>query len=175
MDSPTRPAAAIRREDPAQADVVALLEAGEAHSARLYPAESNHHLPLEALRAPAVRFFVARDGDGRALATGAVVLKDGWAEVKRMWVAEEARGRGLSRAMLERLVAEARSHGVGILRLETGVASREALGLYRSAGFAEREAFEGYAPDPLSVFMEKRIEPAGAQASGPIRSQRNAP
>ena len=51
----------IRCEDPGQADVVPLLEDGEAHSAELYPAESNHHISLAALRAPEVRFFVGRD------------------------------------------------------------------------------------------------------------------
>jgi putative acetyltransferase len=150
-------ACVIRREDPDQADVVTLLRDGEAHSARLYPPESNHHLPLETLRAPNVRFFVARDAGGRALATGAVVLHEDWAEIKRMWVVEEARGRGLSKRVLSRLAAEAKSRGVRVLRLETGVASREALGLYEGAGFTEREPFGGYAPDPLSVFMEKRL------------------
>jgi putative acetyltransferase len=49
----------------------------------------------------------------------------------------------------------ARREGLGCLRLETGIYQPEALGLYRSAGYAEREAFAPYAPDPLSVFMEK--------------------
>ena len=87
----------IRREDPGQADIVPLLEDGERNSAELYPAESNHHLPLEALRAPDVRFFVGRDEAGRPLATGAIVLHDEWVEIKRMWVVPRARGRGLSR------------------------------------------------------------------------------
>ena len=43
------------------------------------------------------------------------------------------------------------------MRLETGIYQPEALGLYRSAGYVEREAFGDYVPDPLSVFMEKRL------------------
>ena len=43
------------------------------------------------------------------------------------------------------------------VRLETGIYQPEALGLYRSAGYVEREAFGDYVPDPLSVFMEKRL------------------
>jgi putative acetyltransferase len=41
--------------------------------------------------------------------------------------------------------------------LETGIHQPAALSLYRSAGFIEREPFAPYLPDPLSVFMEKRI------------------
>jgi hypothetical protein len=55
----------IRQEDPAQPDVVELLRHGEAFSARRYPPESNHHLPLDALRRPEVRFLVARDAEGK--------------------------------------------------------------------------------------------------------------
>ena len=148
---------AIRREDPGQPDIVPLLEDGERNSAELYPAESNHHLPLQALRADNVHFFVGRDGAGRPLATGAIVLNGDWVEIKRMWVVKEARGRGLSKAILERLVDEARKSGARIARLETGVVSHAALGLYKAMGFTEREPFADYAPDPLSVFMEKQL------------------
>jgi putative acetyltransferase len=67
----------------------------------------------------------------------------------------EARGQRLGRRILDRIEAEARREGLGCLRLETGIYQPEALGLYRSAGYAEREAFAPYAPDALSVFMEK--------------------
>ncbi len=132
-----------------------MLARGEEHSASLYPAESNHHLALEALRQPGVRFLVARDPDGRALATGAIVLHGEWAEIKRMWVEEDARGRGLSRLMLDALMEKGQSEGVRVLRLETGVHSHAALALYERAGFQRREPFADYRPDPLSVFMER--------------------
>jgi hypothetical protein len=57
----------IRQEDPAQPDVVELMRHGEAFSASLYPPESNHHVSLDALREPEVRFLVARDAEGKAL------------------------------------------------------------------------------------------------------------
>jgi putative acetyltransferase len=44
-----------------------------------------------------------------------------------------------------------------VVRLETGVKQPEAIALYKSAGFVEIEPFASYAPDPLSVFMEKRF------------------
>jgi putative acetyltransferase len=154
MDAPM---ITVTIEDPAQAEIIRMLEAGEAHSASLYPAESNHHLPLDALRASDVLFHVARDGGGRALGTGAVALKGDWAEIKRMWTDPAARGHGVAALVLLRLEAAAAARGVRTLRLETGIHSHPALALYRRFGFVEINAFEGYAPDPLSVFMEKRL------------------
>jgi putative acetyltransferase len=147
----------IRQEDPAQPDVVELLRHGEALSASLYPPESNHHLALDALRRPEVRFFVARDAEGKALATGALVLRNGWAEIKRMWVEEVARGQGIARQILKALMAEAAGAGVEMLLLETGVANHAALALYEKTGFKRRSPFADYRPDPLSVFMERRL------------------
>ncbi len=133
-----------------------LLRDGEEYSAQLYPAESNHHLALDALRASNVRFFVTRD-NGRAVATGALVLHGSWGELKRMWVVPDARGSGVSKAMLAKLEAEARSEHVSVLRLETGVQNHAALGLYRRANFIQRGPFGDYRDDPLSVFMEKEL------------------
>jgi putative acetyltransferase len=147
----------ISQEDLAQPDVVEPLRHGEAFSAGLYPKESNHHLPLEALRRTEVRFFVARDGEGKALATGAMVLHDNWAEIKRMWVEEAARGRGIARQILNALMAEAGGAGIEMLRLETGVANHAALALYGKAGFKRRQPFADYPNDPLSVFMERPL------------------
>jgi putative acetyltransferase len=145
----------IKQEDPAQPDVIVMLSHGEAESARLYPAESNHHLALEELRQPAVCFLVARDVAGDALATGAVVLHGDWAEIKRMWVEERARGQGISRQVLDALITQARGAGVVVIRLETGIESHAALALYEKTGFQRRGPFAGYRPDPLSVFMER--------------------
>ena len=147
----------IAIEDPSQPEIVMLLRDGEAHSAKLYPAESNHHVPLDALRASNVRFLVARDANGRAVGTGALALHGAWAELKAMWVIPEARGLGASSSILAALEASARSEGVRILRLETGVESHAALGLYTRAGFTRCDPFGDYRPDPLSVFMEKDL------------------
>jgi putative acetyltransferase len=144
-------------EDPSQPEIVVLLRDGEAHSASLYPAESNHHLPLSALRASNVRFLVARDAGGRAIGTGALALYDDWAELKRMWIVPEARGRGVSKAILAALEARARGEGIRILRLETGIDSHAALALYQRAGFRTCDPFGDYRADPLSVFMEKDL------------------
>ncbi|KQU76516.1 GCN5 family acetyltransferase [Aminobacter sp. DSM 101952] len=148
----------IGREDPATPEVIALLEDGDAYGASLYPAESNHFLPLDALRADTVHFVVARDGQGTAVGTGAIALANGWAELKRMWVVPAARGKGLSKAILGDLESRARDAGHSLMRLETGIENYEALALYERTGFVRRGPFGDYREDPFSVFMEKRLD-----------------
>jgi DNA-binding MarR family transcriptional regulator/GNAT superfamily N-acetyltransferase len=63
------------------------------------------------------------------------------AELKRMWVANRARGLGLGRRLLAELEDQARRHGAIVVRLETNQALTEAITLYRSAGYAEVSAF----------------------------------
>ena len=143
-------------ERPVRAEVAALLRASRAMMAGLYPPESCHGLDLGAYARPEVTLFVAREA-GVALGCGAFQLHgDGSAEVKSMFVAESARGRGLGRAILAAIEA-ALSGRVATLRLETGVKQLAAIRLYEAAGFRRRGPFGGYADDPLSVFMEKLL------------------
>ena len=147
----------LRIESPRQTDVERLLEVLDAYQSALYPPESNHFLDVDALAAANVRFFVARR-EGRALGCGALRIDAaGYGELKRMFVSPEARGYKLGRRILDRIEEEARREGLACLRLETGIHQAEALALYRSAGYVEREAFGEYRPDPLSVFMEKSL------------------
>ncbi len=156
--APAAPApVAIGPESPDQPEILALLAAADAQAQSLYPPESNHLLDLTALQAPNVRFFVARR-DGKALGCGAlIVAADNTGEVKRMWVAPEARRQGIGRRLLETIETAAREKSVGILRLETGIKQLDAIALYRRCGFTERGPFGEYGPDPLSLFMEKQL------------------
>jgi ribosomal protein S18 acetylase RimI-like enzyme len=60
-----------------------------------------------------------------------------------MWVAPTARGLGLGRRLLDELEHHARERGATVARLETNKALTEAIGLYRSSGYAEVAAFNG--------------------------------
>ena len=140
-----------------QPDVVALIADLDAYQAPLYPAESNHLLDIETLMQPNVLFAVARDADGRALGCGAVVLLDGYGELKRMFVRPEQRGLGVAKQLIRFLEGEAAQVSCNVLRLETGIRQPEALGLYARAGYERRARYGDYPDDPLSVFMEKRI------------------
>jgi GNAT superfamily N-acetyltransferase len=61
--------------------------------------------------------------------------------LKRMWVAESARGFGLGRLLLGELEKRAAEHGASSVRLETNRALTEAISLYRSAGYVEVAPF----------------------------------
>jgi putative acetyltransferase len=54
-------------------------------------------------------------------------------------------------------MAEAAGASVEMLRLETGIANHAALARYQKTGFKRRGPFADYRPDPLSVFMERRL------------------
>lgn len=156
--SDLEPATAMAEEPPDQSEVHALLHQSDAYFAGLYPAASNHLVDIAGLSEPNVRFLVARRG-GVAVGCGALVLGSGGeAELKRMFVTPEARGIKLGSRILEALEAKAKTEGVRVLRLETGVRQPEALALYRRHGYAERGPFGPYQPDPLSTFFEKWIE-----------------
>ena len=93
---------------------------------------------------------------GRAIGCGALKFHSrAPAELKRMWVDPRARGLGLGRRMLLELERHARVSGARRVRLETNRALKEAIELYRSAGYREVAAFndEPYAHH----WFEKRL------------------
>jgi putative acetyltransferase len=149
--------AVVAVEPADQPEVHALLRQSDAYHAELYPAESNHLIDVAALAEPNVRFMVARRG-GAAVGCGALVVgADGEAELKRMFVAPEARGLKIGSRILDALEAAGQAEGVRVIRLETGVRQPESLALYRRHGFTERGPFGSYERDPLSRYFEKWI------------------
>jgi len=105
------------------------------------PAKGSTANPYE-VRPPFGEFVVAYLR-GEPIGCGAVKHQLGGdaTDVKRMWIAESARGLGLGRRLLEHLEGIAREHGSREVRLETGDVLGEAIALYRSAGYAEVEPF----------------------------------
>ncbi|MBC7709100.1 MAG: GNAT family N-acetyltransferase [Rhizobacter sp.] len=147
----------IALESVDQRDVIQLIDDLDAYQAPLYPAASNHLLDIESLKAANVLFAVARDEEGIAIGCGAVVLLDGYGELKRMFVPPAQRGRGIAKAIIAYLETHAAQRECHLLRLETGIYQPEAHGLYARAGYATRGPYGDYPDDPLSVFMEKKI------------------
>jgi GNAT superfamily N-acetyltransferase/DNA-binding MarR family transcriptional regulator len=109
----------------------------------------------EELMPPRGAFLVASiDGERVACGTLKRVTED-TASLKRMWVADSARGLGLGRRMLAALEDVAGTLGFTRLRLETNRALREAIALYRSSGYREVRAFND---DPYADhWFEKEI------------------
>ncbi len=102
--------------------------------------------------------FLLRGVDGEALGCGGIWLHEDYARGEAHLCAPRARGLGLAKKIMTRLEDEARTAGMTIARLETGIHQPEALGLYRALGYTDRDAFGDYpADDPMSVFMEKRL------------------
>ena len=142
-------------------DVGLLIGELEAELLQHYRPEQRHGLKLDALFQPHIRFFTARL-DGRPAGCGGIALFTDFAELKRMYVRPDARGRGVADAILARLMEEAAAAGLAVVRLETGTAQAAAIRFYRRAGFARCAAFEPYRSMPpkniaTSVFMEKRL------------------
>jgi putative acetyltransferase len=138
-----------------------LLDELDAELAGPYAADQQFGLAVDDLFSPDVRFYLAWL-DGAAVACGGVACYDGYAEVKRMYARPSVRGRGVAKAVLARLEAEARTAGRTLLRVETGVYQHEALRFYERAGFSRRGPFGPYAALParaveLSVFYEKPV------------------
>ena len=123
------------------------------------PPESVHAFGIEKLRAPGVTFWSAWVGDELAGCGALKELDAKRGELKSMRVADAFRGKGIGRAILEHLVAEARARGMTSLWLETGSAEAftPALRLYETAGFRRCGPFEGYVEDPFSVFMTREL------------------
>ncbi|SOC15561.1 GNAT family N-acetyltransferase [Rhodobacter maris] len=150
---------AITLEPPVQEDLALLHRRHTAAMQADTPPESIHMLPASALAAPGIWFYVLREA-GVALGMGALKRIDaGHAEIKSMHVLSEARGRGLAQAMLAHLLAEARRLGFARLSLETGAQDSfsPARALYLAAGFMPCPPFEGYRPDPMSVFLTREL------------------
>lgn len=80
------------------------------------------------------------------------------AEVKRMYVVPEARGRGVARVVLDALEGEARAIGAARMVLETGDQQPEAIALYTRAGFEAIPRFGEAWTHPLSIFMGKQLD-----------------
>ncbi|MFI9643229.1 GNAT family N-acetyltransferase [Micromonospora sp. NPDC051925] len=93
------------------------------------------------LRPPRGLFVIARLHGEAVGCAGLKLPPDAPAEIKRMWVAPEARGLGLGRRFLSELEGRAAQHGRDLLRLDTNKALTAAIGLYRSYGFQEVAAF----------------------------------
>jgi putative acetyltransferase len=139
-------------DHPAVAELLRLHER-EAHAST--PRENAHVLGADALRAPGTRFFTAWDGAELLGMAALKAVEPGHAEVKSMRTAPDALRRGVGRALLGRLLAEARAAGFTRVSLETGTAPAydAANRLYEAFGFTDGPVFGTYPPSPHNRFM----------------------
>ena len=137
--------------------VLALLEASDEFHNALYPPEENYLLDVAELRTDAVTVVVARV-DGEAVGMGALVeTGDGAAELKRMFVRPEQRGRGIAGGILDLLEERARERAVTTVQLETGPLQPAAIAFYTARGYRAVPAFAPYLDATNSLFFAKQL------------------
>lgn len=112
-------------------------------------------LDLSGLWAPNVTVWTAWDGQMLAGIVALKELSDGTGEIKSMRTDPQHLRKGVAASLLEHIVAEARSRGLGRLSLETGrgPAFDPALALYRKRGFTDGEPFGDYERSDFNQFL----------------------
>jgi putative acetyltransferase len=146
----------IARDDPTRADVAALIALHTREAQASTPRENAHALDAAALAGARVSFFTARDADGALAGMAALAeVAPRHVEVKSMRTAPDQLRRGVARALLAHLLAEARVRGATRVSLETGTAPMfdAANRLYEAAGFVDGPAFGGYPESAHNRFM----------------------
>ncbi|MEU6096392.1 GNAT family N-acetyltransferase [Streptomyces sp. NPDC047079] len=123
------------------------------------------HLDPAMFDPPSGLYLIAYDDRERPVATGGwrgqqkndEGYLDGDAEVKRMFVIAEMRGRGLARRILAALEEDARAAGRTRMVLETGTKQPEAVALYTSSGYEPCAKFGYYRYHDLSLCFAKPL------------------
>jgi GNAT superfamily N-acetyltransferase len=146
---------ALRRAESDQAVEAALVLAREYGEWAVQVAKSDYGIDAEAeseqglstsideLLQPRGRLYLV-ELDGVPVGLGGLKpVSDEVGEIKRMYIRPSARGRGLGRQLLEQLLADARTLGFDLIRLESAAFMPEAHALYRSAGFQDIPAYAG--------------------------------
>jgi DNA-binding MarR family transcriptional regulator/GNAT superfamily N-acetyltransferase len=135
----------IRIADPAGPDARRCLRAyvGELNRRSATPFDPSKGTSAEPheLRPPAGAFLIGYLGE-EPIGCGAIKHHPGEpSDIKRMWVAESARGLGIGRRLLRELEQLARDSNAPAVRLETNQSLVEAIQMYRSSGYIETAAF----------------------------------
>ncbi len=149
----------IRRADLDDPAFSALMEEHRAAMQATAPPESQHALDLAGLHQPVVRVLTLHAGD-TLLGCGSLQHLDAaHVEIKAMRTARAHLRKGVARAMLGHLLAEARSSRYGRASLETGSMAyfEPARRLYLDAGFVQCGPFADYVDDPDSTYLTRTL------------------
>lgn len=149
--------------EPLREDLAALFAQADAYLLERYPPEicyleSAHDLATS--KATLLGAFLG----GELMGMGAIKIQsdsenpgERYAEVKRLFVTEAARGRNLGRRLMQALESHSLHQNINLVRLETGTEQPEAVRLYEGLGYRVRGPYDDYAANEMSIFMEKRL------------------
>lgn len=129
---------AIAIEAPDGPEIAALIQGSDAALAAVYDTDTCSSASMSELSEPGTKLFVARQ-NGAAL--GCVALT-GAGEVKRLFTLPDSRGKGVARALMSALEAQAQNDGRTTLTLETGLGLAAAVALYRASGWVQTDEGE---------------------------------
>ena len=129
----------IQRHYDLDFDIEAMLRSDLSNREKFYP--------------PTGRFYLAYDDADLAGVGCLKKLEEGVGELQRMYVLPAWRGKGIGRAILKRLIDDARSLGYRRLRLESLEFLTAAHALYRSAGF---HVIDPYADNSMKSYQAAR-------------------
>jgi putative acetyltransferase len=148
----------VREEDPRSATTASLIAALSAELAPLYGGDGTAKFKPEDVAGERAAFVVAWQ-DEKAVGCGALrpTEDEAVAEIKRMFVAKDARGLGISRQILTKLEELAAAYHYERIILETGIHQTEAIGLYEKYGFARMDCYEPYEDSAHSLCYEKSV------------------
>lgn len=116
-------------------------------------------LDLSGLQTPGVTVWTAWIG-GQIAGVGALKLVgEGQGEIKSMRTHPDHLRKGVGAALLDHIIAQARSRGMSRLSLETGSGEtfEPALALYRRRGFTNGPAFADYSASPFNQFLHLEL------------------
>ena len=153
------PEISIKKVSYSDADLNDLFDELDLELAKLYPEEAIFGLSVKKKPRNAEKFyFVVAYIEGEPVGCGCIKpLSKYGCELKRMFVKQGFRKKGIAVKLFEKLEKEAKKRGYNKILLETGPYQPEAINLYKKLGFQESGAFGKYKVIDLSVFFKKEI------------------
>jgi ribosomal protein S18 acetylase RimI-like enzyme len=108
--------------------------------------------------------FLVEEIDGKIVGIGGYIQKDlETAKIRRMRTLPEYQGKGIGKKILQSLEESIKTHGYKKIRLGTSTSMPNAIKLYTSMGYLEKERIPnpnaGYGPDFAEIIFEKNVAP----------------
>ena len=142
--------------DPLNPEISLLIQQSNDFIQKLYCDEENHSLSLSELCKSNIIFFCATKKNLH-IGCAALALRDGYGELKSLFVHPDHRNQGIGLGLINALEQEARKHKLEVIYLETGVLLSEAVSLYKKIGFMSCGPFGDYTDEATSLFFVKAL------------------